>query len=166
MQGCRPHAQLGGWLNSHHTMPHRCKCGRITPRSRTDIQDPAWNSRDQVKNIPVEISKGNALVTLDQRFRFLGIPLCATHTDQRVLISFFESTSGVAGCRLAGQATPSVGNDSEAAPPVDPVHTEIPAVGREDQVASDLFGQHHQRRVGVVHGKAGVLVDQLASPAK
>jgi hypothetical protein len=49
-------------------------------------------SRDQMKNLPVEISEGNALVLLDRHFRFLGIAFCA---DRRRLVAFFEGTHGV-----------------------------------------------------------------------
>ena len=48
MQGCRPHAKFGGWLNRHHAMPQRRKSGCVAARPRTDIQDPAWAGWDQV----------------------------------------------------------------------------------------------------------------------
>ena len=53
-------------------------------------QNAADCSRGQMKNLPMEISKRNALVLLDRRFRFLGIATCASRRD---LLTFFEGNS-------------------------------------------------------------------------
>ena len=82
MQADRPHAQFVGRLDGHHIMSQRRKPSRIAPRSRTDIQNPARNRRDQMQKLLMEVGKGNAFISLDERSRFLGIALRAAHPNR------------------------------------------------------------------------------------
>lgn len=42
------------------------------------------------------------------------------------------------------------------------VDAEVASVSREDQIRVELFGENHERRVGVIHRELGILAHQLA----
>ena len=76
-RGCF-YAQRSGRLDSQHVVAHR-KSGCIAPCSRSDIQNPTRDSRDQMEHLPVNIIEPDALVLLDQRLRLLGVAFGAAH---------------------------------------------------------------------------------------
>ena len=78
MEGLRPEAQLGSRLDCRYTMPYGGKSGRISPRSRADIQYSGWRGRNQMNDLSVDFGKRNLLVLRYERFCLIGISLCAT----------------------------------------------------------------------------------------
>ena len=65
--------------------------------------------------------------------------------------------------RSAGDAGRSVGNDVEPPAAADSVQGEISAVRGEHEIGPSLFGQGDEGGIGIVHGEARVLLDELAS---
>ena len=82
MQSDSPLAQFVRRLDGHHIMPQSRKSGRIAPCAGANVQNPAWNRRDQMKKLPMCVSKGNALISFDQRIRLLGVSLRAAHPNR------------------------------------------------------------------------------------
>src|ERR1700683_688768 len=77
MQTHRGCAQRRGGFDGYDMMAHRNESRRVASSSRSDIQDMARGSRNEMEHVPVNIGERNALILFEQRLRLVRVPLRA-----------------------------------------------------------------------------------------
>src|SRR6516162_2788447 len=75
-------AKFLGRFDGDDRVSQRREARRIAPGARTDIESPAGSGRDQVHDKTMGIGKRDALVTLEQLRRLLGIVLGSADSDR------------------------------------------------------------------------------------
>ena len=82
MQQHRAAAKFFGRFDRDDRVSECCGARRIAPGARTDIEDAARSLREQVHDQTMGVGKRDALVTLEQLRRLLGIVLGAAVSNR------------------------------------------------------------------------------------